>query len=89
MAPTLGTDHIDTTINDNDALTISLGGPGSITEGLGATYTVALSNNLDANDIATVHIAINLPGGLTGAEAADFTQLLVTTVANSAAATPG
>ena len=40
IAPTLGNASVPTTINDNDTLTISLGGPGSVTEGAGATYTV-------------------------------------------------
>src|SRR5262249_41543411 len=53
------------------------------------TYTVHLSNPIDPGVTVSVHIGIALPGGLGGAEAADFTNAFTADVATAVQARTG
>ena len=64
-----------TTIIDSDTQTFSLTqDSATVNEGSADSYTVHLSNPIDPGVTASVNIAITLPSGLGGAEAADFTN---------------
>ena len=64
-----------TTITDNDTLALSLTGDGEVAEGGAPSYTLAItSGQIPVGSTATVDLSITLPGGLTGAEAADFIE---------------
>ena len=77
----LGAASVTTTIIDNDTQTFSLTeGSTTVTEGSADSYTVHLSNPIDPGVTVSVHIAITLPGGLGGAEAADFTNAFLADV---------
>ena len=80
----LGAASVTTTIIDNDTQTFSLTeGSTTVTEGSADSYTVHLSNPIDPGVTVSVHIAITLPGGLGGAEAADFTHAFLADVATA------
>ena len=67
-----------TTITDNDTLALSLTGDPTVAEGGAPSYTLAItSGDIPAGSTATVDLSITLPGGLTGAEAADFVELFL------------
>ena len=66
---------VTTTITDNDTLSLSLTGDSAVAEGSAASYTLAISSgDIPAGSTATVDLSITLPGGLPGAEAADFVE---------------
>ena len=68
----LGTASVTTTIIDNDTQTFSLAeGDPTVSEGGADSYTVHLADPIDPGVTVSVNIAITLPGGLGGAEAAD------------------
>ena len=67
---------VDTTITDNDTLTISLTGSGTIPESTAASYTVNLSNPIDPD--ATVSVGIEFHFG--GTESDDFSQQFLAAV---------
>ena len=72
---TLGTSEVITTITDNDTLALSLTGDTAVAEGGAPSYTLAItSGQIPVGSTATVDLSIALPGGLTGAEAADFIE---------------
>ena len=82
-------ENVDVTITNHETLIISLSGDATVAEGTAAGYTINLSNALAPGVIASVDIAVNLPAGLTGAEAADFTNAFLIDVLAAANATPG
>ncbi len=53
-----GTTSITTTITDNDTTTWSITGDATIDEGATAQYTIALAGTLQANETATVDLAL-------------------------------
>ena len=66
-----------TTITDTGTLVLSLTSPtgstSTVAEGGAPSYTLAItSGDIPVGSTATVDLSIALPGGLTGAEAADF-----------------
>ena len=86
----LGTASVTTTIIDNDTQTFSLteGNP-TVSEGSADSYTVHLTNPIDPGVTVSVNIAITLPGGLGGAEAADFTNAFLADIDTAIASTTG
>ena len=81
---------VTTTILDNDTQTFALTQANtSVTEGSADIYTVHLSNPIDPGVTVSVNIAITLPGGLSGAEAADFTHAFLADIDTAIALTPG
>src|SRR5262249_43918199 len=81
---------VTTTILDNDTQTFSLTETStSVTEGSADTYAVHLSNPIDPGVTVSVHLGITLPGGLGGAETADFISAFTTDVATAVAARSG
>ena len=86
----LGTASVTTTIIDNDTQTFSLteGNP-TVSEGSADSYTVHLSNPIDPGVTVSVNIAITLPSGLGGAEAADFTNAFLVDIDTAIASTTG
>ena len=81
---------VTTTIIDNDTQTFSLTQANTtVNEGSADTYTVHLSNPIDPGVTVSVTIDITLPGGLGGAEAADFTHAFLTDIDAAIAATTG
>ena len=88
IAPTATS--VTTTIIDNDTQTFSLTQAGTtVNEGSADTYTVHLSNPIDPGVTVSATIAITLPGGLGGAEAADFTHAFLADIDAAIAATTG
>ena len=89
IAPTATS--VTTTILDNDTQTFSLTQASTtVNEGSADSYTVHLSNPIDPGVTVSATIAITLPGGLGGAEAADFTPIAFLADIDSAiAATTG
>ena len=81
---------VTTTITDNDTQTFSLteGNP-TVSEGSADSYTVHLSNPIDAGVTVSVNLAITLPGGLGGASAADFTNAFLADIQTAVNATTG
>src|SRR5262249_3447490 len=64
-----------TTITDNDTLALTLTGDATVVEGAAnaPSYTLAITSGvIPVGSTATFDLSITLPGGLTGAEAADF-----------------
>ena len=55
---TLGTSEVTTTITDGDTATWSITGSNNVNEGTNANYTVHLAGTLQANETATVHLAL-------------------------------
>src|SRR5262249_23835381 len=83
-AVTLGTSSVTTTILDNDTQTFSLTESSTtVTEGSADTYTIHLTNPIDPGVTVSVNLDITLPGGLGGAEAADFTNSFQTDIDNA------
>ena len=81
---------VTTTILDNDTQTFSLTQASTtVPEGSADIYTVHLSNPIDPGVTVSVNIAIALPGGLSGAEAADFTHAFLADIDAAIALTPG
>src|SRR5262249_6521228 len=78
------------TILSNDTETFSLTQTStSVNEGRADTYTVHLSNPIDPGVPVSVNIAIALPGGLGGAEAADFANAFLADIDAAIASTTG
>src|SRR5262249_10808176 len=89
-AVALGASSVSTTILDNDTQTFSLTQASTtVTEGSADTYTIHLSNPIDANVTVSVNLDISLPGGLGGAETADFSNAFLTDIDTAIGATTG
>ncbi len=81
---------VTTTIIDNDTQTFSLTQAGTtVNEGSADTYTIHLSNPIDPGVTVSATIDITLPGGLGGAEAADFTNAFLADIDAAIAHTAG
>ncbi|WP_233215462.1 beta strand repeat-containing protein [Rhodopirellula bahusiensis] len=84
------TNTVTTTISDNDVATWSLvddnSVAGQVNEGANATYDLILDGELQAGEVAVVHLDVTFPNGALSndaAEAADFDTALLTDVLNS------
>ena len=81
---------VTTTIIDSATQTFALTQASTtVPEGSADIYTVHLSNPIDPGVTVSVNIAIALPGGLGGAEAADFTHAFLADIDTAINATPG
>src|SRR5262249_57720351 len=74
--------------NDTQPFPLPQASP-SVNEGSADTYTVHLSNPFDPAVTVSVTLAISLPGGLGGAEAADFTNAFLADIDAAIQATTG